>query len=138
MGYKITRKMKKVYYFIFYVLFIFWEKISVPKFFSAFKAGLSLNILEIFAYYSILSSYCIINDVKINFSLENPIIFIPCGVIFILNTIVFDFSNEWKTYNNRFEILPKKIRLFYFSVVWIVIISIIIVFFLLGNSFRKL
>jgi len=125
--------MKKIYYFIFYVLFIFWEKVSVPKFFSAFKAGLSLNILEMFAYYSILSSYCIINDVKINFSLENPIIFIPCGIIFLLNTILFDFSNEWKIYIDKYETLPYRIKFFYFSVVWVIIIVIIISFFTLGN-----
>ncbi|WP_312921765.1 hypothetical protein [Empedobacter brevis] len=130
--------MERIYFFIFYTLLLFWEKISAPKIFSKFKAELSLIIIKILIYYCIIFSYSIINKTKPTLSLTEPIVFIPCGVIILLNIIIFDFSEKWKIYLIEFEALPKKKASLFIMISWIIIILIIVIFFILGDHFRKI
>lgn len=130
--------MKKIYFFVFYTLFIFWEKISVPKAFSKFKAGVSIIIIDILIYYCIIYCYSIISIIKPILSLKEPIVYIPCGIIILLNVIIFDFSEKWKIYMLEFETLTQNKKLFYMIIIWMIIILVLVMFFILGNNFRKI
>lgn len=50
------------YYYLFYKLFNFWEKISFPKFWSAFKAEVSIMALEIWLIMSVVNYYTVFID----------------------------------------------------------------------------
>ena len=57
-------EMKKAYYYLFYKLYKFWEYISIPKFWSDFKAIVSIIALEIWSFFSIINFYELSNEIN--------------------------------------------------------------------------
>lgn len=114
------------YYYLFYKLFNFWEKISFPKFWSAFKAEVSIMALEIWLVMSAVNYYTVFIDR--HFYL-NKIVFILIVVcIVIVNLKFFTYSSVWKDYNVRFERLSKNQNLIGGIIVWCIICMIILNF----------
>ncbi|HAD78638.1 MAG TPA: hypothetical protein DCF99_03360 [Flavobacteriaceae bacterium] len=130
--------MEKIYYFVFYTLFVFWEKVSIPKFYSEFKAGLSILLIQIFIYYSIIYSYLIITNKEFNFDLKNPILLIPLGTIFLINIFLTNVSSKWKYYYPKFDNLQNIRKIKYMSITWLFILSVIVMFFILSNKYKSI
>ncbi|HCC94139.1 MAG TPA: hypothetical protein DEQ26_07390 [Flavobacteriaceae bacterium] len=130
--------MEKIYYFVFYTLFVFWEKVSIPKFYSEFKAGLSILLIQIFIYYSIIYSYLIITNKEFNFDLKNPILLIPLSIIFLINIFLTNVSSKWKYYYPKFDNLQNIRKIKYMSITWLFILSVIVMFFILSNKYKSI
>lgn len=118
----------RVYYYLFYKLYKFWDKISIPRFWTDFKAGVSIIALEIWILFSIFNSYSIIKNEKIDIEFTNPIIILPLIFIFILNYLCFVHSDKWKEYNEEFDKLPRKKNIIGGIIVWTIIILITVGF----------
>lgn len=102
------KKIVLSYYYCFYKFFKFWEYVSTPKFWSDWKAGISLMALEIWFLLSILVYYSVITkDAKI-LTITNPIIFIPFILILLLKYYCFIYSNKWREYIKHFDGLEKR------------------------------
>lgn len=124
------KSLKRIYYYFFYKLYKFWDYISVPKFWSEWKAGISIVALELWSVFTALNYYDIINNSKEKLSLTSPVILIPLLIIIILNYIAFDYYDYvWKKYNIRFDNLPKRKNMIGGIIVWTIILFIIIAFF---------
>lgn len=119
----------KAYYYLFYKLYKFWELVSFPKFWSDFKATVSIGALEIWILFLIINSYSILENQKLNLSYSSPIVVLPIIFIFILNYLLFIHSDKWKEYNAKFDKLPRYKNIIGGIIVWIIIISIIFAFF---------
>lgn len=55
-------KIKRAYYYFFYKLYKFWDYVSYPKFWSHWKAGISIVVLELWGVFMIINYYYIINN----------------------------------------------------------------------------
>lgn len=114
------------YYYLFYKLFIFWEKISFPKFWSAFKAEVSIMALEIWLVMSVVNYYTVFIDR--HFYLNKIVFMLIVVCIVIVNLRFFTYSSAWKDYNVRFERLSKNQNLIGGIIVWCIICMIILNF----------
>ena len=122
-------RLKRCYYYFFYKIYKsieYTSEIGGGKFWTDFKASIVLSVLEIWFVFSLFFFY------KINFNqifdLDKILYLITGGVIFIVNTVVFDYSNKWKEYNIEFEHLPKNKNIIGGIIVWAIIILITIGF----------
>ncbi len=127
----------KAYYYFFYHLYKFWEWISYPKFWSDFKATVSIGVLEVWIFYSILNYYSFITKTQIKLSNTDPLIILMGAVIIGLNYFLFIHTNKWKEYNAKFDKLPKKKNIIGGVIVWVIMILIIVCFFTSGHLMRK-
>lgn len=114
------------YYYLFYKLFNFWEKISFPKFWSAFKAEVSIMALEIWLVMSVVNYYTVFIDR--HFYLNKIVFMLIVVCIVIVNLKFFTYSSVWKDYNVRFERLSKNQNLIGGIIVWCIICMIILNF----------
>lgn len=114
------------YYYLFYKLFNFWEKISFPKFWSAFKAEVSIMALEIWLIMSVVNYYTVFIDRHFYLNKIAFILIVVC--IVIVNLRFFTYSSAWKDYNVRFERLSKNQNLIGGIIVWCIICMIILNF----------
>ena len=110
--------MKKLYYFYFYILFRFWEEISIPKFWSDVKALISLCFIELlfiisFIYYT--ESF---------FSKLGFILFCILAII-IPNSYLFLYKDEWHVYGQMFEKFSKEEKKYIYVLLLILTIFII-------------
>lgn len=114
----------KFYYYFFYKLYKFWEFISLPKFWSDFKANISLAALEIWLIFIFVNYYNVF--INRDFHLERSVFFFILGVIIVFHSIVFVHFDKWKEYNARFDQLPRWKNIIGGIIVWAIVISIII------------
>lgn len=128
----------RAYYYLFYKLYNFWEKISFPKFWSDFKAGISIIVIEIWLMFSIINYYSLYNNVKLNVSLKSPNILLPILLIISTNIYFFNIRDNWKTYNEQFDNLPKWKNILGGIVIWIIIVLIIASYFLSSYYMQKI
>lgn len=126
----------KAYYYLFYQLYKFWET-APAKFWSDFKAGISIGALGVWTLFSILNYYSIITNKKLEIAFTSPIIMVPLILIFLINYFLFIHTNKWKEYNAKFDRLPKKKNITGGIIVWIIIIIIIANFFVSGYFVQK-
>uniref|UniRef100_UPI0039A64160 hypothetical protein n=1 Tax=Ornithobacterium rhinotracheale TaxID=28251 RepID=UPI0039A64160 len=126
----------KVYYYLFYKLYKFWET-APARFWSDSKAWVSINALEIWILFSIFNYYSIIRNEKIDIEFTNPIIILPLIFIFALNYLLFVHSDKWKVYNAEFDKLPKKKNIIGGIIIWTIVIFIIANFFISGYYMQK-
>ena len=127
----------KFYYYVFYKLYKFWEYVSIPKFWSDFKATVSMGVLEIWILSSILFYYSYITDTKLKLDENKPLIIIFGILIFGLNYFSFIHTNKWKEYNAEFDKLPRRKNIIGGIIVWIIIILIIVNVFSSGFLMQK-
>ncbi len=117
--------IKKGYYYLFYKLYKFWET-APAKFWSDFKAGVSIIALELWLLFLIFNIRSLIMNQKLEFEISHPVIIVPFLIIIIGNYILFVHTDKWKEYNAKFEQLPKKKNMIGGIIVWIIIILIIV------------
>ncbi len=100
--------IRRAYYYLFYTLYKFWEAISIPKFWSDWKAELSLDVLEIFLGLSGICYYAIVNKEIIDFGSGRYIVCLYLLLIAIPNYFIFHHHDQWKQIVHEFDQLPKK------------------------------
>jgi len=123
--------IKKAYYYFFYKIYKMMLSTSYPfgNFFSQFRAGLVIIVLELWIVFTIQNYYQIINNInpKSGSSLSMYII----GIIIIMfNYIVLDYSNVLEKYKEEFDNLPKGKNTQGGMIVWSIVLFITINFFI--------
>lgn len=117
--------MKKAYYYLFYTLYRFFEKIPGPKFWSEVRAAIIISVLEIFIIGSIDQYYT-------KFISKNGII--PQGklgiygfllIIVVPKYFIFYYQDIWKVIVDDFDGYPKRKNRIAGAVVLFVMILII-------------
>lgn len=127
-------KLKKAYFYFFYRLYIFFET-STLKWWSDWKAELSISVFEI---YLVITLAGILSEIlKINLVHLVPIILISL-IILISNYFIFLHNEKWKLYIEEFKKLPKSKSLVGGIVIWIIIVlvfaSLIFMYYLVSIS----
>ncbi len=117
--------IKRAYFYFFYKLYKFWECVSVPKFWSEWKALLSVMVIELWLLASLGIYYTVITKKGMVLSLTKPIIFIPLAAILVINYLTFLPNNIWEQYVQEFDKISKKKNNIWGFVVWVVILAII-------------
>ncbi|UCA59358.1 hypothetical protein KB553_20415 [Chryseobacterium rhizoplanae] len=129
-------KIKIAYYYFFYKIYksiVYTSQLVGGEFWSDFKAGIAVAALEIWFLGSLLNYYSLIKNVKLNFTLKDPIILIPLVLLFLLNYFAFIHNEEWKEYNKKFDMLSQKTNKKGTVIVCIIVGFVIINF--LGSSY---
>ena len=100
------KKIIIAYYYLFYKFYKFWEYVSIPSFWSDWKAGISLMVIEIWMAITIINYYSIF--VNRYFHLQKGQA-IAIGLFFALvNFLIFERNKNWKLYIDDFDKLPKR------------------------------
>ncbi|SHG85525.1 hypothetical protein [Chryseobacterium vrystaatense] len=86
--------IKKLYYYLFYKLYKFWDYISVPKFWSNYKASLSIVILEIFIIISCTNYYNILYNSNSGILSNSGWITIVMLLV-VVDYYVFHSKDQW-------------------------------------------
>lgn len=102
------KKIIRAYYYVFYKLHKFWDYVSVPKFWSEWKASLSMDILEIFYILSFINYYTIITENSINLGNGKLLTLIVVLFISITNYFIFNHKNQWEDIIAEFDELPRR------------------------------
>ena len=118
----------KAYYYLFYKLYKLWET-APAKFWSDWKACISLTALEIWLLFLGFNIRSLINNEKLDLEITHPLIIIPFLLIILINYFLFIHKEKWKEYNEDFDQLPRYKNIIGGIIVWIIIISIIAGFF---------
>lgn len=119
------RKIKSGYYYFFYKLYNFWEEISVPSYWSDWKASLSLDVLVFFLIFSMMVYYNVFFDRYFNFGDKKIFIIFFILIVSIPNFFIFNYNDTWKEYNLKFSKYPKRKNSIGGFLVWAVILGII-------------
>jgi len=127
----------KAYYYLFYKLYKFWEFVSIPRFWSDFKAIVSIVALEVWLLFSIINTYSIVENNKFNIEFSNALILVPFCSIIILNYTVFIHTDKWKEYNAEFDQLSRRKNIIGGIIVWAIILSIIVSVFTSAYLLQK-
>ena len=83
----------RVYYYIFYKLYKFWDFIS-PEFWTDFRAGVSIIALELWILFSIFNIRSLIKNELLEFEITHPIIIIPFILILVINYLLFVHTDK--------------------------------------------
>jgi hypothetical protein len=117
---------KKAYCYLFYKLYRFWETVSMPRFWSSWKATLSLMALELWILMSILVYYTVITKEDLMSDKLLVVVIIITGVIFsLIKYFVLDRKDQWKDYVQEFDKWPKRKNNIGTLVAWVVVLLII-------------
>jgi hypothetical protein len=115
----------KIYSYFFYKIYKFWEAASVPKFWSDWKAGLSLDILEMFLALSGIYYYSVITKNKIDSTDDIFIALIFIVLIVVPNYLLFNHHQQWKEMVQEFDRWPQRKNMIGTAIVWGVVFAII-------------
>lgn len=120
------------YQYVYYKFYKFWEFVSVPRFWSDWKAGISLFALELWFFGSIFVYYKIYFNPYVDLKLDTIERFILIIVLGELKYYTFSYNQKWKKIINRFDKLPR-----YKNILggWIVFLISIFIFLNLLYSF---
>lgn len=125
----------KAYYYLFYKLYKFWELVSIPKFWSDFKAMVSIGALKMWLVGLLINFYRIYIDPEMTFSLS---FYIGLALFFGgLNYLLFIHIDKWKEYNAEFDKLPIFNNILGGIISSIIIISIIAGYFFSAYYMQK-
>lgn len=129
----IINKIKRAHYYLFYKLYKWYEN-SEFAYWSDWKAGISIMVLEIGITMSIFCYYQVFID---RYFRLNRDVFIGIGIlIFLFNYYYFTISDRWKKYFKEFEKLPKKKNILggwlVFGFIILIIANIIFSFYLMS------
>jgi hypothetical protein len=100
--------VKEKYYYLFYALFKFWEKYSVPKFWSDAKATFSIIVLEMLLASSMMTYYRVFFNKDSNLGegiMEYIILFL---LIVPTNYFLFIYNDTCETIIKKFDKDSKK------------------------------
>lgn len=129
--------IKKSYYYFFYKLYKFWEYVSVPKFWSDWKASLILDCLIYFIVSSAFIYYKVFFNPYLHLSEGYNDVFILVIPVVIFNYLVFHHRDQWRSIIVEFDKIPKKKNLIgswiVFSIVLLVILNLIYSFYLMSQ-----
>lgn len=120
----------KLYYYFFYQIFRHYEQGSVV-FWSKWKACLTIVIIEIWTYISLLTYISVFKSIAFELSPTKPIIYIPLAVILLLNYFLFLHDEELvDKYMLKFDQLSKRKNIIgkYLVLSLILLLSGIVVF----------
>jgi len=117
--------VKKAYYYVFYKLYKFWEAISAPKFWSNWKASLSIDILEIFLALSAIVYYAVFTRTILNIDIKKPVVLAPFAAIVVINYFIFHHHDQWKDIIVEFDQWEKRKNRIGGCVIGIVAVAII-------------
>jgi hypothetical protein len=115
----------KIYSYFFYKIYKFWEAASVPKFWSDWKAGLSLDILEMFLALSGICFYSVVTKNKIDSTDDALIALIFIVLIVVPNYLLFNHQQQWKEMVQEFDRWPPRKNMIGTVIVWGVVFAII-------------
>lgn len=127
--------MKRAYYYLFYKFYKLWDNISFPKFWSDWKAGISIIFIEILCIYTIVIYYNIF--VNRYFELKKTPMIIVTMIICATNYMLFVHTDAWKEYVKEFDKLPKRTNRIgswiVFGIVLFIIINLVFSFYLMSR-----
>jgi hypothetical protein len=115
----------KIYSYFFYKIYKFWEAASVPKFWSDWKAGLSLDLVEMFLALSGICYYSVVTKTKIDPTDDVFIALIFIVVIAVPNYLLFNHQQQWKEMVKEFDRWPQRKNMVGSVIVWGVVFAII-------------
>lgn len=129
---------KQAYSYLFYQLYKFWELFSVPKFWSDWKAELSIDVLEIFIGLSAIAYYSAITKDFVDFGDGKVVILIYFFAIATPNYFFFHHKEHWRDVISKFDKLPtitnKRGGVIVCCIIFIIIINLIFSFYLLSQT----
>lgn len=123
-----------MYYYLFYKLYNFWEKASIPRFWSDAKAVITIVTLEIFIIYSLIFYYDSLINPKSHFGegyKETVIMFL---VVVVPNYLIFLHEDRWKEAIKEFGSWPAD-RNKRGGVITLIVVSTIVLHFFLVMFF---
>ena len=100
--------MIDAYCYMFYKFYKFWDIISIPNFWSDWKAELSIDVLDIFILYTGISYYNIITDNDFDFENGPYFELAYLALIALPNYLLFHRKNQWNEIIRRFDKWPRK------------------------------
>ena len=116
------KALKKGYHYLFYKIYKFSEA-APSKWSSDWKASLTLDIIVVLLFTSLLNYYKVFVNPKSHLG-EDYLLLIVLAIINIVNYLVFHDKDKWKTYVYEFDKLPQKINIIGS---WVVLITVIII-----------
>lgn len=118
----------KAYQYLFYKLYRFFESSTYSRWWSEWKAYVSMLALSIWLYSGLETTYHYFFNVPVksaDSSVDLPIILFGF-TIGIINWILFEYQDKWKEIIEEFNNLPKEKNKIGGIIVWIIIILIIL------------
>jgi hypothetical protein len=127
-------KIKTAYYYFFYKLYKFYES-SPWKWWSEWKASLTLTVLTFMLLFSISGYYLIFTHVDLLNSLTAWLVI--AFLIMIINYVIFHSSSQWKEYNaefNKWSVKKNRIgSLIVLSIALLVLSNLVFMFYLMSR-----
>ncbi|MFA7445196.1 MAG: hypothetical protein WCY89_04565 [Flavobacteriaceae bacterium] len=115
----------RAYYYLFYKFYKFWEKVSTPRFWSEWKASLSIIVIQIWLIISLFVYYKVLIDG--HYQLNKSLLFTIGFVLFIINYLAFHQKDKWEIIVEEFDNLSKKKNTTGSIIVWSLVILIIVI-----------
>ena len=117
----------KAYQYLFYKLYKFFETSTYSRWWSEWKAYISILALSIWLYFAIDTSYHFFFNVPVKSSdtsidLSTVIFGIIVGII---NWLLFEYQDKWRVIVKEFDKLPKQKNKIGGFIVWTIIVLII-------------
>lgn len=118
----------KAYQYLFYKLYKFYESSMYSKWWSEWKAYVTMLALSIWLYSAIEISYHYFFNIPMKSSDTNTYstMIIFSSIITAINWFLFEYQDKWKNIIEKFDKLSKRKNKIGGIIVWIIIISIIV------------
>lgn len=127
----------KAYGYFFYKFYKFWEAASTPRFWSDWKAGLTLDVVEMFLGLSAICYYSVFTEDEIDPENNLYIVLFFIVLIVVPNYFIFNHRDQWKAMVREFDQWPKKKNeigtMIVGGVVLTVIANLILAFYLMSQ-----
>jgi cytochrome b subunit of formate dehydrogenase len=116
--------MGRVYYFIFYCIYRFFESISRDNL-SDWKAGLVIEILEISLLVTIIGQLEIIKKISIVTPVKSSYLILPVVLLAFINYWTFLKKKGWKRYESEFQSYSRPQKVIFSTAVILIILLIV-------------
>jgi hypothetical protein len=130
-------KSREVYYYLFYKLYKFWETVSTPKFWSDWKASLSMDVLIYFLVQAFFIYYNVLIDRESDLGESTIEVILLVGVVSISNYFIFHHKDQWREIVHEFDKWPKEKNkrgnIIAATVIFTIIVNLIFSFYLMSQ-----